>query len=256
MTSGLFADKLSNVVEDVGAFCLDGFHRLSTVVTETKAPADYVSEIDRGAEALAIKALGKHFPDIPMVGEEGGGQAVDRYWIVDPVDGTANFLSGLPIWAVSIALVERGRPTLGAISIPALGITVVGGDGVPLRVAGTTTVIEGARIAFGVGRNPKWSREERQALEAQIEARGQHVVCLGSCAASLAFVALGRLAGYIERGVALWDCAAGYALLTAVGREVSITPSLIDGRVDVCAERAAAGPLSSQPNPSAQACRI
>jgi myo-inositol-1(or 4)-monophosphatase len=241
MSFNLYVAGLAEVAETVGAFCLDKFRRLSTIRAETKGPADYVSEVDRGAEALTIRALGHRFPDIPVVGEEGGGIPADLYWIVDPLDGTANFLSGLPIWAVSIALIENGEPTLGAIALPALGILLVGGEGLPLGVTGDTGVIEGAAIAYGVGRNPRWKREDRQTLEAQLEDCGHHVVCLGSCASSLAFVALGRMAGYVENGVALWDCAAGVALCRASGCDVAIYPSVVGGKVDVRAERSVGG---------------
>lgn len=231
------AEDLESIVQDAGRFCLDRFERLSTFDVEEKAPSDYVSAVDREAEALIKRALEHATPDIPVNGEEHGGDRSDLYWSVDPIDGTANFLTGLPIWAVSIALIRCGTPVLGAICIPAFGWTLIGGKEVPLRIHGTTATEDGACLAFGVGRNPCWSQDHRARTEETLESAGYQIVCLGSCAASLAFVALGRLAGYIEHDIDIWDCAAGSALCQSVGLTAAMQVNKITGKVNISTQR-------------------
>lgn len=96
---------LHNVVSKVAAFTLERFDSRNGWTVEIKGPADYVSAVDRDAEILARRLLAVDVPDDLVVGEEQGGNARGNYWLIDPVDGTANFVSGIPIWAVSIAYV-------------------------------------------------------------------------------------------------------------------------------------------------------
>src|SRR5205807_7078036 len=87
----------------------------------SKAPGDYVSEVDLRSEQTIREALARDAPGIAFFGEEGGGSRGDLWWVVDPLDGTANFLHGFPVVGVSVALVEAGRPVAGAVHAPLLG---------------------------------------------------------------------------------------------------------------------------------------
>ncbi|MCJ7832371.1 MAG: inositol monophosphatase, partial [Actinobacteria bacterium] len=100
-----------------------------------KGEGDYVTEVDHAAEALISQMLTSDFPDIPIQAEEGGGSASERYWCVDPLDGTTNFIHGFPAVGVSIALIEDGRPTVGVVHAPFLAQTYVAqrGKGAFLR---------------------------------------------------------------------------------------------------------------------------
>lgn len=184
----------------------------------TKGPADFVSDVDRSAEDLARQRFADAGCTLPVVGEERGGETGERYWIIDPLDGTTNYLSGLPIWGVSIALVDRGRPALGVVAAPALDLHVFGGLPFGLQCTGRLGLQPPRRNRLvAIGRNAGWTPRRRAKTESRLEAEGLTVVSLGSCAVSLALVALGRLAGYVEEHSRLWDCAAGVALCRAAG---------------------------------------
>ena len=99
-----------------------------------KAAGDYVTEVDRASENAIAAFLTNAAPGIPVVGEEHGGSVGDRYWLVDPLDGTTNFVHGFPIVGVSVALVEEGRPMAGAVHAPFLRETYVGARGQGARV--------------------------------------------------------------------------------------------------------------------------
>ncbi|WP_172296002.1 inositol monophosphatase family protein [Pseudoruegeria sp. HB172150] len=219
MTADLL-ETASKVAGEVGTFCLARFQDGGSYNVSVKSARDFVSDVDMAAERLARDRLAATCPGIPVVGEEQGGTPGERYWLVDPLDGTTNFLSGLPFWGVSLALMEKGQPVLGAVTAPALGLHLCGGPG-GLECHGP---LRGCPHRFNalvaVGRNGNWSPSERAAWELQLERDGQTIVSLGSCAISLALVALGRLGGYVERRTRLWDCAAGEVLCRAAGREV------------------------------------
>ena len=95
--------------------------RPGTLTAEVKSPGDYVTEVDRSAEQAAIRVLRAGAPDIAILAEESGGTRHDRMWVIDPVDGTTNFVRGFPVVGVSVALVENGRPVIGAVNAPLLG---------------------------------------------------------------------------------------------------------------------------------------
>ena len=227
---------LHDVVSKVAAFTLEQFHSRDGWTIEIKGSADYVSAVDRDAETLARQLLADDAPDDLVVGEEHGGDATGDYWLIDPVDGTANFVSGMPLWAVSIAYVLDDEPVLGAVALPALATIMWAASDGPLNVTGPLQMIEGtASAAFGTGRNRVWPTAHRSGIETEIEAAGHHVVSLGSCAASLALVASGRLAGYIEHGTNLWDCAAGHVLCLAAKRPSAIIHDQTGHKVSISA---------------------
>ena len=184
-----------------------------------KSPGDFVSDADQALERALCKQLALAFPDDGLSGEEFGGNPTGTYWTIDPIDGTSNFLSGLPLWCISIARMKGDLPRLGGVHAPALGLTAVGGPGIGFAVRGAT-VLASTQVqpCFGVGRNANWNGTDRAVLENVIESRGFNIVSLGSCAISLLFVALGRLSGYLEVGCeGIWDCAGGIALCRANG---------------------------------------
>jgi len=227
-------DVLRDVTAKVGAFALLRFRNLAQTAIETKGEADYVSTVDREAESLARRLIHAQFPTDAIVGEEQPGDAQGDHWLIDPVDGTANFLSGIPFWAVSIAYVRDSKPVLGAIALPALDALFWASVDGPLHGSGSVSPVGTQPIAFGIGRNRTWPVVHRLAVEAALEAQGFHIVCLGSCAAALAMVAAGRLAGYVEHGTNLWDCAAGHVLCRAANAPSSILPEA-NGKVAVIA---------------------
>jgi len=167
-----------------------------------KSAGDYVTAVDGASERAIAGFLSESTPDIPLVGEEGGGTTTDRYWLVDPLDGTTNFLHGFPIVAVSVALVEEGRPTVGVVHAPFLHetYTAASGEGAwAERADGTSVRLEVSRRAVDravVGTGfpfrhkdvlPRYYRALRAALE-----RFEDLRRPGAAALDLAWVAAGK----------------------------------------------------------------
>lgn len=228
-------DTLTAILTEAGAQAQGFYNCLRSRTIEAKAPGDLVSDADRAVEMTIRRLLEQHFPDCGILGEEMGGTPSGRFWAVDPIDGTSNFLSGLPFWTISLGLMDRGEPVAGGIVSPALGLMAVT-DGTTLRETGLS---QGSRATdppcIGLGRNPRWPAVDRHAIEAAIEAKGLSPRLFGSCALSLMLVATYRLRGYIEPRVGgLWDCAAGLALCRAAGLQTAFKVHR-DGTVDVLA---------------------
>lgn len=199
---------------------------VADLTIESKQRNDFVSEVDRQAEHAIIDILKRAYPDHQFLGEESGdsGQADSAYrWIIDPLDGTTNFLHGLPHYSVSIALEYQGRLELGVIYNPSNQelYTAERGGGAFLnnrriRVAGLRN-LEGALLGTGFPFRPE------QDIDAYLKTfRALHgplagIRRAGSAALDLAYVAAGRLDGYWEFGLRPWDIAAGVLMVREAG---------------------------------------
>lgn len=234
MTAPSDLSRLTEILNKAGTEALAFFNGMAARQVVAKAPGDLVSDADRAVEMTLRRLLERAYPDCTVLGEEYGGVPKGRFWAVDPIDGTSNFLSGLPFWTISLGLMDQGQPILGGIIAPVMGLMAVGGPSHGLQITGLT---EGSRPeappVIGIGRNPRWPAANRHATEAAIENAGLSPRLIGSCALSLMLVAAGRLAGYIEPRVGgLWDCAGGLALCQAAGLATSFRLHP-DGSVDV-----------------------
>jgi myo-inositol-1(or 4)-monophosphatase len=196
---------------------------------QEKASGDYVTEVDRRAERAIESLLRAEAPEVAVVGEELGGQVGQpsgRFWVVDPLDGTTNFFHGLPVFGVSVALLDGGRPVAGAVHAPVLGLTFSGardlgaaGDGRPLRVSSRdpSTAVVATGFPFRVkDRLPQYERLLRPALR-----RFEDLRRPGAASLDLAWVAAGTLDGFFELGLSPWDVAAGGLLVEEAGGVVS-----------------------------------
>jgi myo-inositol-1(or 4)-monophosphatase len=194
---------------------------------EEKGPGDYVTEIDRRSEETIGGHLGMGAPGIPVLGEEAGGTPpTDRYWSVDPLDGTTNFLHGLPMVGVSVALVADGRPALGVVHAPFLGTTwsaIRGGgahrDGQRIRVASRPASRAVVGTGFPFRRKdllPRYLRGLTAALE-----RFEDLRRPGAASLDLAWVAEGAFDGFFELALQPWDVAAGGVLIQEAGGVVT-----------------------------------
>lgn len=198
-----------------------------------KGRADLVTAVDEAAERLIGERLRSAFPDDAVVGEELSSAAVmaGRRWIVDPVDGTTNFVHGHPFVAVSIALADDDGPAVGVLHAPFLGEVyhaVRGGgaflNGAPLRVSTVgdfahSLLATGFPFKSGKGRLDAYMRLVADAVRATHDVRRA-----GSAALDLAFVAAGRVDAFFEIGLAPWDVAAGMLLVTEAGGRVTGWP--------------------------------
>jgi myo-inositol-1(or 4)-monophosphatase len=211
-------------------------------VTATKSSdVDVVTESDRSSERLIRRTLLEARPDDAVVGEEGDDEPGTSgvRWIVDPIDGTVNFLYGIPQYAVSIAAELDGEVVAGVVLNVATGAeyTATSGgparrDGVPIRVRATVPLHE--RL-IGTGFSYEAHQREIQAAALlRLLPRIRDIRRFGSCALDLCAVAAGSLDGYLEEGVNLWDHAAGGLVARSAGARVE-TARGIGGRLLVIA---------------------
>ncbi|MDQ3780067.1 MAG: inositol monophosphatase [Chloroflexota bacterium] len=213
---------------EAGAFLRERFGQPHDV--RHKGTVDLVTEADRGAEALIVARLRAAFPDHRLLGEEGtaevrssGADPASPYgWIVDPLDGTTNFAHGVPHFAVSIGLEERGEPLVGVVYDPLRDEVFVAArgkgascNGAPLAVSTTGDLIE---AILATGFSYSLARREQQAVAwRSFLTRVQAIRQTGSAALNLCYVAAGRFDGYWEWGLQPWDFAAGALIVTEAG---------------------------------------
>ncbi|AUL47998.1 inositol monophosphatase [Bordetella trematum] len=190
-----------------------------------KGPRDYVTEVDRAAEEAVVEVLRTAYPDHAVLGEEFGLQGPDQaefQWIIDPLDGTTNFIHGLPNYAVSIALTQRGLVTQAVVYDPSRNelFTASRGGGTFLndrrmRVSGRVRYHEallGAHWPSPVDADHASASRFRNMAEGSVGVRR-----LGSTVLELAYVATGRLDGFCGVGLKPWDLAAGSLLVLEAG---------------------------------------
>jgi myo-inositol-1(or 4)-monophosphatase len=192
-----------------------------------KRAGDFLSEADTEAEgALRTSLLGAR-PGDGWLGEETGATApARRRWIVDPLDGTTNFLRGIPHWAVSLALEVDGVRQVGVVHDPVKGevFSALRGagawlNGAPIRVVGTAS-LSSALFGTGIPFGDMAHIDEHAADIARLMPRCAGVRRMGAAALDLAYVAAGRLDGFWERRLQPWDIAAGLVLLHEAGARV------------------------------------
>jgi len=206
------------------------FGEVQNLQVSMKGPGDYVSQADRKAEEIVFAELSKARPGYAFLMEERGaveGDDGQHRWIVDPPDGTTNFLHGIPIFSVSIALERQGQIVAGVVYNPAMDelYTAERGGGAfmndrRLRVAGRSKLTD-AVIGCGVphlgrGQHGNFLIELRHVM-----AEVSGIRRFGSVALDLAYVAAGRMDGFWETGLSSWDIAAGILLVREAGGFVS-----------------------------------
>lgn len=193
-----------------------------------KARSDLVTEVDLASERLIVAKLRSRFPGDAIVAEENtsGDTASNsvRRWIIDPVDGTANYVHGYPFCCVSIALHDARGPAVAVIDAPFLGevFHATRGGGAFLNDAPITvsSVTSGSDSLFATGfpfRPGKGEPEPFFRLVSEVMLNAHDVRRAGSAALDLAYVACGRVDGYFELGLFPWDIAAGMLLVTEAG---------------------------------------
>jgi myo-inositol-1(or 4)-monophosphatase len=191
-----------------------------------KAPGDWVSAADLRSEAAVREALVAATPDIPVLGEEGGGERAALGWLVDPLDGTANFLHGLEAVGVSIGLVENEVPIVGVVAAPLLGRTYwarQGGgafrDGAPIHVSGRAPAQ--AICATGFPFRRKHLIEGYLAVFSAAMYSLEDLRRVGGASLDLSWTAQGVFDGYFELALGPWDVAAGGLVVREAGGVVT-----------------------------------
>ncbi|MCP8894768.1 inositol monophosphatase family protein [Shinella daejeonensis] len=213
-----------SLAEEGGALALEYFNRRDALVIETKRDLqDVVSIADRDVEKRIRERVAAAFPGDGFLGEEDGYKAgASGYtWVVDPIDGTAPFVNGMPNWCVSIAVLHGGEPVVGVIKAPChdeLYAASAGGGATlndrPLRLDSSRTV---QNAMTGIGANSHVTPETVADIVNRLLHMGGNFIRNGSGALMLAYVAAGRLVGYYEPYMHAWDCMAGYCLVKEAG---------------------------------------
>ena len=216
------------LAREAGQVALDFWRRRKELTVELKGPGDFVSLADREVEALIRRNIAAAFPDDAFLGEETAAQfegTLDRCWVVDPIDGTHNFLRGIPYWNVAIAYVERGRAIACAVFDPphdelfhaarGEGAWCDDARGSERLATATTAKLAGAFVALGHhdrAPEPEYLQVRRRMMEAGVAMRN-----FGSAALQLSHVAAGRLDGFVELRLSIWDAIGGLLLVEEAG---------------------------------------
>ena len=200
--------------------------RVDSLNVTEKSRNDFVSEVDKGAEQAIIETIQKSYPDHSILAEESGSHAGNEYeWIIDPLDGTTNFLYGFPQFAVSIALRHKGRITQGVVYNPVSQelFTASRGEGAQLngrRLRVTSRKgLEGALLGTGIPYRDDQMHlmdDYFNMMKALIPGSAG-IRRPGSASLDLAYVAAGRLDGFWEMDLNIWDIAAGVLLVEEAG---------------------------------------
>ncbi len=207
-----------------GSVILRYMNRLDSIQVIEKHHLDFASEVDRMAEENIVRELKRAYPRHAILAEESG-QAGDGplTWVIDPLDGTHNYLRGIPHFSVSIALLDHGEPVYGVIYDPLRDelFTASRGDGAflndrRLRI-GKRESLDGAMLATGFPFRQREQLEPQLAMVRQLLSRAEDLRRSGSAALDLAYTAAGRFDGYFEFGLKPWDIAAGCLLVREAG---------------------------------------
>jgi len=188
---------------------------------------DYASEVDGLAEAEIVKELKRAMPDCAILGEETGASGKGRQtFVIDPLDGTSNYLHGLPHWCVSIALVENGEPVHGVVFDPLRNELFTASKGAGAVLNDKRIRVTERRDLTGTMLVTGFPPRERERLGAHLDCLrellrdAEDVRRTGSAALDLAYVAAGRADAYFEAGLKPWDIAAGVLLVREAGGRV------------------------------------
>lgn len=239
------------LANEAASLALGYFQDRARMGTRMKGFQDFVTEADQVVEDLLRRRIAEAFHSDGFLGEEGGGANNDDLWIVDPIDGTANFARGEPHWAVSVAFVRQGVPEIGILSVPTLnevysarrgyGATC---NGLPIRVS---NIDDMQTSAVEIGWSPRRPTASYIALVAKVMDMGATVKRSASGALGMAWTACGRVDAYLELHINSWDVAAGIVLAREAGAVVNDFFSgdwLADGNPILVATPALAGPLA------------
>ena len=226
------AQLAERVARAAGALLLEHAGRGARELEAKSSPTDIVSAADRASEQLVVRLLRAARPDDGILGEEGAASrsSTGLCWVVDPLDGTTNFVYGFPHWAVSIACEDGDGPCAACVYDPLRDEAFVARRSHETTLNGATVTagqereLAQALIGTGFGYLPALRASQGRQL-AELVARVRDVRRGGSAALDLAWVACGRLDGYYEAGLGRWDWAAGRLLVERAGGRVALLPS-------------------------------
>ena len=218
--------RATDICHEAGRLAMDFFQNRNALSIESKGPQDWVTKADREVERLIRDMLAAAWPDDAVVGEEHANAAGSSgfTWVIDPIDGTANFVNGIPVWCVVLAGVSEGKTRIGIIYDPNHDETFVAVRGAGASLNGNPMhVAEGVALNAGtvaIGLSNRIDRRTFPPMIGSILDHGAKFVRNASGAISLAYVASGRFVGYLEQYMNAWDCLAGQLMIEEAGGTV------------------------------------
>ncbi|MDA5095558.1 inositol monophosphatase [Aliiroseovarius sp. KMU-50] len=220
------AKTLINICQAAGQLAEQYFREQDRLVIDQKGHQDFVSQADRNVELLIREKLQETFPDDAIVGEEHSpAPGTSGFtWVIDPIDGTTNFINGIPAWTVVIAGVCEGKTQIGIIHDPCNEETFLAElgkgawlNGKPLEIKDQRQLSDGT---VGVGYSNRVDSRGILRLVTALTDEGAMFYRNASGALSLAYVAAERLLGYSEEHMNAWDCLAGQLIVSEAGGRV------------------------------------
>jgi len=216
------------LIREAGDFAHDYFRRRDSLTIKSKGLQDMASEADLNTEILIRDRVAAAFPQDAFLGEETGDTELtpgQGLWVVDPIDGTQPFISGLSGWCVSIAFVLENELKFGMVYAPARGELFAGGEGFPATLNGSPVERHAGRGItdgiVGVGYSPRVTPDEFLPIFGRLLKAGGMFYREGSGALALCYVACGRLIGYIEPHINSWDCLGAIGVIRAAGLQTN-----------------------------------
>lgn len=236
---------LRTVTASAGALALDAFRTRKPGDFTLKGRQDFLTEADGAVESHVRTAITAAFPQDGILGEEAGGALAEHLWVIDPIDGTANFARGIPHFCVAISFCEKGETLLGAIFNPVTGEFYFARkgqgatkNGVAMSVAQTGSI---ANASVEIGWSPRVATADYLAAQERVFAKGANIRRGASGALAIAWVAEGRTDGYAEYYMNAWDCLAGLLMVREAGGVTGAYPA-VEGELLTGGEIFAAAP--------------
>jgi myo-inositol-1(or 4)-monophosphatase len=218
----------ADLIAEAGAVALEYFGRVSSLAVNSKGLQDVVTEADVAVENLIKGRLADEYPRDAFLGEETGHAdfpGSTGIWVVDPIDGTQPFVSGLATWCISVAYVRDGAVVFGLVFNPVAAELFTGGVSIRAELNGRPiTPHPGAAVTDGLtylGCSPRVGADQVVPVLDRLLRAGGMFLRNGSGALGLCDVACGRLLGYVEPHINSWDCLGAVAVLNSAGARVS-----------------------------------
>ena len=213
------------LAREAGQLMRRRFEDRSSFSVSFKGHQDLLTEVDGEVESLVRRRLAEIFPDDSFIGEEGERQASESVWVVDPIDGTSNFARGNPHFCISIAHLKDSRPNIGVIYAPMRDEMYAAAAGQGATLNGEKIAVSGTadirQATLEIAWNTRSGVPGYLSLLERVMARGSGTIRCGSGALGMAYVAAGRIDGYVEQHINAWDVLAGLLLVQEAGGYVS-----------------------------------
>lgn len=239
------------LAHEAGSLAMSYANNRERMATRMKGTQDFLTEADGAVETMLRSRLARIFPDDGFVGEEGGGEGAENLWIVDPIDGTANFARGDLQWCISIGFLHKMKPVAGIIHAPVLAETFAAREGAGASLNGRPIKVSGGidmkAASVEIGWSARRPFEEYVSLISKVGGMGASAKRSASGALGMCWVAAGRTDAYLELHINSWDVAAGIIIVTEAGGTVTdffAGDGLADGNPILACSPAFAVPLA------------